>query len=214
MDDIEKSVLREYVHEQSCNANCKLTITRVLQRMPRATMTVYRGQGSSKEIRPTDWFSTSKSKKEAKEGFTRNTCCLFTLHLEDIPVLDVYEHIPRGSVADEDEVIVLGRGTFYSDSSMRTPGFKDRGNGEFEAWYKISDSVPLARRTTAQLDTITQDLKDEMDLIDSSDNLTMFYSDLNKEEREYIFNKLKSGGKHRKTRRRNRRNNTRKSRNK
>ena len=37
-----------------------------------------------------------------------------------------------------EEILVLTGGTFYSDSSMKTKGFKPIGANDFETWYTLS----------------------------------------------------------------------------
>jgi len=38
-------------------------------------------------------------------------------------------------LADGEEILVLTNGTFYSDESMKTNGFKTTSPNQFEAWY-------------------------------------------------------------------------------
>lgn len=210
MNDYETRMLKQYVHEDECDKICRTVIRRVIQQLPPQSITVYRGHRSSREIRPTDWFSTSKSKRIAKEDFSSGQCCIFKIHLVNVPILDVYQYIPRGRVGDEDEIIVLGGGTFYKDSAMRNSGFKDLGHGEFETWYTMTPPPPSASvvpSRSVNLDQIVKDLKEFNEFIDSEADIDSFQSGLTKEQRAFVFNKLKHGGKRRKTRKRKSRSN-------
>jgi len=89
-------------------------------------------------------------------------CCLFTIHLKRvlaIRLLDVsfkraksgeLNHLllltqnPQSSnrndlfneyISNEEEVIVLGGGTFYKDEKATNPGFLQTKSGHFETWY-------------------------------------------------------------------------------
>lgn len=78
------------------------------------------------------------------EGFTGDGCCMFVIHVVDVPVIDVNETLGEYSYFPEQkEFIVLGGGTFYKDSAMTDIGFiesKDTTNNMrvFTAYYTIS----------------------------------------------------------------------------
>jgi hypothetical protein len=136
-----KNYLEEYVVRYHwCRDDCKQRIQNFLKTQPPQTMTVYRGQKNSQIIK-TDgypWFSTSLRKDLAKQRFANEEkpCCLFTIHLVNVPTIDVNKFI-RHRLDDEQEHIVLGGGRFYKDEACTIPGFKTIGEGEFETWYTL-----------------------------------------------------------------------------
>jgi hypothetical protein len=193
MDETTIQYLTRYVVEQDCDRKCQGILLDAIKTCPPMTTTVYRGHRSGTTIKKTIWFSTSKSKKIAKEEFSSKDCCVFTIHLVNVPALDVYKYIPKGRMGDEEEILVLGGGTFYSDSSLKQEGFRNLGSGEFECWYTI--------RPERDLNAIANDLREESEFIETPEDITAFLPGLTKREQLEVFKILK-GGKRRKTRRR------------
>jgi hypothetical protein len=150
MEDQFKKDLEEYVVRYHwCRDDCKQRIQDFLKTQPPQSITVYRGQKNSQIIKTDSkypWFSTSLKKDLAKQRFANEEkpCCLFTIHLVNVPTIDVNNFI-RHRLDDEKEHIVLGGGAFYQDAEYKVPGFKTIGEGEFEAWYTIPPKG--ARRT-------------------------------------------------------------------
>jgi hypothetical protein len=148
-----------------------------------SNITVYRGHGrEDKHIRKTLWFSTTTNKKVAKEEFAHDDCCVFTIHLRNVPIVNVYNHIERGRVGHEDEIIVLGEGMFYKDATCTVEGFRDRGGGEFETWYTIHPAPDIAN--------IARELAEYREFIETADDIQTFQPGLTKEQREEVFHKM------------------------
>jgi hypothetical protein len=101
---------------------------------------VYRGHIDDDEIRPSPWYSVTSSHRVAKEQFSGKTCCVFKIHLVNVPVIDVNKHVGKyiGHYAEEDEYIFLGGGVFYKDDALRKQGFIKTKAGEYECWYALS----------------------------------------------------------------------------
>lgn len=113
-----------------------------------ANITVYRGQGNS-TITNHRWFSCSLDKKIAQrfqeraeddtgEGF------LFEIQLVNVHVININELIQKnapewlsniGRFDSEQEIIVSGGGTFYSDENMTSQGFHQTKNNYMQCWY-------------------------------------------------------------------------------
>ena len=109
-------------------------------------MTVYRGQKkTSRTIKNANWYSCSSS-KEAAKVFAEGDCCLFEIHLINVPIIDVNKIVGKYleelyNITHEDEIIVVGGGTFYKDSELTQKGFPESQNSEgvFECWYKMDE---------------------------------------------------------------------------
>lgn len=131
-------------HPEECNKSCHAKIVDYLLQQPYVTKTLYRGQGSSTEIKKTDFFSCSSEYEIViEEGFTRDVCCMFVIHIVDVPVIDVNKTLGEYSLfPEQQEFIVLGGGTFYKDSAMTNKGFfesKVNRMRVFTAYYNILD---------------------------------------------------------------------------
>ena len=142
----QNQALISYVTNQEYGKNKKM-IEIFCKKQPPQTITLYRGHMNSTEIRKNIWYSTTKSKKVAKEEFAGKTCCVFTIHVVNVPVLDVNKQVKGkiGKYAEEEEFILLGGGTFYKDKLMTEPGFSDIGDGEYVCWYS-SDTKKRSMR--------------------------------------------------------------------
>lgn len=168
-------------------------------------MIVYRGQsdyrGSDKIQYNQYWHSASKSKDIAVEFSTKKACCVFTIHLVDIPVIDINDLIGDtiGEHTREKEVIFLGGGTFYKDAGLTTQGFLATKDGEYECWYSMVKRV----EPTFDVDIWVDALRDEFasGMIQSSDDVVDPKDKLTPEQKQLIFGRLKgTGGLRRKTR--------------
>jgi hypothetical protein len=153
-----KDYLRRYVQEKDNRQDVTSAIYDYLDLKPSVTMTVYRGQKNDREIltnyggREIKWFSTTIDESVASEHFIEkdgdDNCCVFKIHLINIPVIYVNQDLydcPSEDITNqhenmkfwEHEIIVKGGGTFYKDEDLNEEGFLDLGNGKLEAWYKI-----------------------------------------------------------------------------
>lgn len=112
---------------QDGNLERNIKLRNYLQRMPGVTLTVYRANKRSKEIRNTMYFSTSTDMYETKK-FVGDGCCTFIIHLIDAPA---YYYGPEY----EREYLVLGGGTFWKDAELTITGFNEIESGLFECWY-------------------------------------------------------------------------------
>lgn len=129
------------------------------------TKTVYRGQEQN-NLPNKIWFSCSNSLNLALNNFTGRTCCLFIIHLDDVPVYDIYANCENhglcevevppiykfGDWAFEEEVLVLGGGYFYKNKELNEkgytqiedtikpiPGLPAHSINTYECWYSMVD---------------------------------------------------------------------------
>lgn len=181
---LTEKYLIEYVTEQhltpesidGIHAFCKLQSPK--------TMTLYRGHDETPTIRSAKWFSVTKSKETAKNEFAGKECCVFTIHIINVPMIDINSYI-RSKIRgykEEEEYIVLGGGNFYKDSSLSETGFNDIGNGEFECYYTLTSpeydtiiSSPEEKKATS-IDVVrcfNRIPEEEYDLIDTIDDIDM-----------------------------------------
>lgn len=159
--------LYDYTRDsEGCQANpiCMEAVTKLIEDVGSevkgdTALIVYRGQRESRTIDPSrhSWFSTSLSLEET-EIFRGDICCIFKIHLmPGVTYLDVNKALTEskyaaGSVsagtrmkdptmthglANEKEIIVMGGGTFYSDT-IGTTGFKEIREGVYETWYSLT----------------------------------------------------------------------------
>lgn len=136
--------LIEYVTEQKTTRESIDRIHNFCKQQPPVSLVLYRGHKRSTEIRHNRfWYSSTSSKKVAKEEFSSGHCCVFKIHLVNVPVIDVNKYVGDkiGDYKEEKEYIFLGGGTFYKDANLKKKGFLDLGKGKFECWYKI-DTTP------------------------------------------------------------------------
>ena len=170
----QNQALISYVTEQEYSKNKKM-IELFLKKQPPQTLTLYRGHMDDKEIRKNTWYSTSKSKKVAREEFAGKNCCVFVIHVVNVPVLDVNKLVQNkiGEYAEEQEIIVLGGGTFYQDKTMMTPGFRDAGDGEYVCWYSLDKPKKMKKNTPTSAE---------------KDIIKRFVDQIPEEEYEFIAN--------------------------
>jgi len=164
----ERKLLQSYVsltHECYDNPDCKPTIQKLIQKYGvKKNIKLFRGQHIDTNIDDTSkrpdpkkiltgdnypWFSTSLNEKGAQtftdwQSYDPKPCCLFTIHVRDVPILDI-NHVKdiKFTYPDESEILVLGGGTFYQDEACTIPGFKTigankrQGDSQFECWYTL-----------------------------------------------------------------------------
>ena len=135
-----KQDLISYVVDQKTSRQIVQSIRELCETQPPVSRTVYRGHLGDDEIRPSPWYSATSSHRVAKEQFSGKTCCVFKIHLVNVPVIDVNKHVGKyiGHYAEEDEYIFLGGGVFYKDNELRRQGFIETKAGEYECWYALS----------------------------------------------------------------------------
>lgn len=163
----ERKLLQSYVSftdECYINPACKPTIQKLIQKYGvKKNIKLFRGQHINTNIKASErpdpkkiltgdnypWFSTSLNEKGAHtfldwQLLTPKPCCLFTIHVRGVPILDINR--VKGLIfshKDESEILVLGGGTFYQDEACTKPGFKtigsndEQGDSQFECWYTL-----------------------------------------------------------------------------
>jgi len=161
MNKITKQCLIHYVTEQSLQIEGiqpELIIAEFCAKQQPINITVYRGHDKNKNIRPNLWYSASKSERVAAEEFSGKDCCIFIIHLLNVPCIDINALIKDEikEYHEEEEIIFLGdypfetkgtgtktKGTFYNSPELLEEGFRDLGStneynkNKFECWYKI-----------------------------------------------------------------------------
>jgi hypothetical protein len=177
--------LIEYVMEQKTTTESIERIYKFCEQQPSVSLVLYRGHIRSTEIRYNKfWYSATSSKKIAKEEFSSGPCCVFTIHLINVPVIDINQYVGDKikDYKEEKEYIFLGGGTFYKDKTLKEKGFLNTGSGEFECWYKIDNKQFNLERI---LDMIPME---EYELIESPTDI--FLDGLTEEQKILVFNKI------------------------
>ena len=190
IDTETKEDLIKYVIDQKTTYASNQRIKKFCETQKPESLILYRGHKNSTKIRPNIWYSASKSKEIAIEEFSsgKGKCCVFKIHLIDIPIIDINKLIGSkiGKYAAEKEVIFLGGGIFYEDETLSKEGFKDNGNGEYEGWYKMNIAKPLF-----DLERIlTQIPEDEYEFIDSPSDIKILTVKLTTPEKRKVFDKI------------------------
>jgi hypothetical protein len=194
MDDYAKRCLHRYVHDFTKPQECVRALLPIILSQPKRAMTLYRGQDSEPKINRLGirgFLSTSKNKTIAMTEFSKG-CCVFTIHVaRDVPSLDVYKFIEKGSKADEEEVLLPEGGYFYQDASLRTEGFLGTKSGEYETWYSMkAPQVPPPPPPPPRTRTIAEwaDMIDESEYeFISSPNDIHFRENVSVEVKEAVF---------------------------
>lgn len=194
MDKYIKRDLIKYVTLQNITPASKQNIQDFCAIQPKLSITVYRGHGKSTEIREGNlWYSASANLQVAAMQFATETCCVFIIHLQDIPCIIVNNYVGRDidDYADEEEIIFLGGGKFYKDPDHNETGFNEvsRVNGKrtFECWYSLSTIEPI--ETASNIERALDILDGEYDFIDDINDLNGQLKSLNltHEELEQLF---------------------------
>lgn len=222
----QKKILKEYVVDHKVDKEGIEIIEKICKTQPKITDTLYRGHSpnyvddyntdnSHKSIRPNIWFSTSKSRKISENNFTNKTsknndekCCLFIIHVEDVPAIDINYHIGDiiGDKKEEQEFIVLGEGgIFYQDKNKEHKGFKQLNTEPnskypvitYECWYYIEDKKSSPKQLDiSKLKNIPKmaiksyiDFTKELDLDSESESSVSSKKSLNKKDLQKINKK-------------------------
>ena len=150
MDPFVEEILIEYVKEQHLDRkkNAEMVIRDFCLEQNPLSITIYRGHGNSSTIRPGLWYSASSDIKVASTSFAGKDCCVFVIHLLDIPCINIIKLIGDkiGDKIDEKEIIFLGGGTFYKNKELTEEGFLEIGMDPFnktmfECWYSLKPKV-------------------------------------------------------------------------
>ena len=149
IDHKTQNALIEYVTDQHLDKISENNIRLFCSLQDKLTTTVYRGHRDSttQTIRPSLWYSASKNISVAVKEFAGDDCCVFTIHLINVPCIDINKYIEKyiRSKATEEEVIFLGGGKFYKNEDLTEEGFKNLGNKNsklnFETWYSIDTNI-------------------------------------------------------------------------
>jgi hypothetical protein len=147
IDLTTKTHLKKYVTEQESTNDIKMSILNFCKQQPAVSLTVYRGHKSSQTIRNNEWYSSTKNLNVAVKEFTGDDCCLFIIHLINVPIIDINSLIKDeiGQYSEEEEIIFLGNGKFFKNEQMTEEGFLELGYKKpynkltFETWYSFKD---------------------------------------------------------------------------
>lgn len=224
IDDQIHGYLIDYVVNQHLEEGAEDAIYEFCSKQDSITTIVYRGHAEeSNTIKPNMWYSSSKYMKVAAEQFSGTNCCIFKIHLINVPCIDINSFV-GDKISDhneEDEIIFLGtgkygEGTFYKNEDLSEEGFLELGNDNkynkymYECWYSIkphekNNSLPI------DLDEIANTIdKDEYELIDGPDDLFFPDIQLTPQQKQYVYDIIKKrkeiGGGRRKNRKRTKRN--------
>jgi hypothetical protein len=192
MDDYAKRCLHRYVHDFTKPQECVRALLPIILSQPKRAMTLYRGQDSEPKINRLGirgFLSTSKNKTIAMTEFSKGGCCVFTIHVAgDVPSLDVYKFIEKGSKADEEEVLLPEGGYFYQDASLRTEGFLGTKSGEYETWYsmKVPQAPPPPPRARTIPELVNMIDESEYEFIHSPNDIH-FRENVSVEVKEAVF---------------------------
>ena len=142
---------------------------------------------------------------------TQESCCIFIIHLLDVPCIDINRFIGDkiGSKTDEREIIFLGGGKFYKNKDLTEEGFLELGNSNkfnklmFECWYSLTnienDKKNNINNVERALNIIDPSEYEFVKSIDDIDDLLMDIIELTPSEKDQVFKEItknnKSGGK-------------------
>ena len=225
MDENTEKILIEYVtdHTLDPKKDAINVIHQFCLKQPNITKTVYRGHYEVDTIKPGLWYSSSENKKISENDFSGPTCCLFIIHLIDVPCIDVNHWVGDkiGTYNREEEFIFLGGGTFYKNKSLTEEGFFKlektyKGKVIFECWYKLNSpqlQIPVEepKKTKRILNSVKEVLdiipEDEYEFITSKEDIILPENyEVSDEVLEKVLKKIQkmnfNGGKKRKTQKR------------
>ena len=194
MDEDTKKVVIDYIKEQRINSAGIKKIKDFCETQPPVSKTVFRGHKRSREIRfNANWYSASKLVKVARDEFASADCCVFTIHLVDIPIIDVNKFVGEeiGHYKEEQEIIFLGGGAFYKDKDRNERGFIEKA-GEFECWYMLDKEEapspsPSSRKTPIEKTLFALIPKDEYELINTPKDIVFPRHKLTAAQKQTIF---------------------------
>ena len=196
MDAETKKTVIEYVKEESINSAGTKKIKEFCESQPPVSKTVFRGHKRSQEIRfNKNWYSATENKTVAKEEFASANCCVFTIHLVDIPVIDVNAFVGDeiDKYKEEEECIFLGGGSFYKDRARKVAGFTEKTPGEFECWYVLDKEKPASpsRKTSIEKTIFGLIPDDEYEFIDSPGDIVFPQYALTLSQKRKVYTMVK-----------------------
>lgn len=207
MDKLTEEVLLDYVINQHLDKHTQseLVIEEFCSKQPSLTATVYRGHDDLNVIRPALWYSSSFDINVALDEFSGDNCCVFIIHLLEIPSININYFIGDkiGDKKDEQELIFLGGGKFYKDKKLSEEGYVEIDGYRkrtFECWYSIHNgkeenttfenththAEPDVDKVQRVLDIISEE---EYDFITSVDDIVTDI-ELNANEKQEVFNEI------------------------
>jgi hypothetical protein len=206
MDEFVEKVLIEYVKDQYLDRkkNAEIVIRKFCSNQPPLSITVYRGHGNTDDvIRPGLWYSASTDRNIATDEFAGPDCCVFIIHLLDVPCIDINHFIGDkiGDKIGEKEIIFLGGGTFYKNNELTEEGYLELEMGElskrtFECWYSLSKSQHITQpKMQSVINNVERalsiiDPEEEYEFITSIDDIIVDMS-LSNEEKQQVLNEIK-----------------------
>lgn len=203
--EAQADALVNYVNKHETTNQEYKSIHEFCKTQPKQTKILYRGHDeNTPRIDKRDWFSTTSDKKIAKEEFAGKTCCVFIIHIVDVPMIDV-NHFVKDRIEKhkhENEFIVLGGGEFYKDANYSEKGFQKQPDGTYECWYKISEKSksPKSKSPNTKINRAFEQIDpDEYDMIDSAADIHVTI-ELSKHEKEKVFQMIQKAKKGSKTR--------------
>lgn len=216
MDESIKQILIDYVVDQYLDKKNKEEIRKFCSKQPPLSITVYRGHGRTRIINPGLWYSATIDINIASNEFAGNNCCIFIIHLIDIPCIDINKLIGDkiGEKKEEKEIIFLGGGKFYKNKELTEEGYLELGNKQFnklmfECWYsllpkiesKIEPKMQVVKNNVEHILSIID--PNEYEFITSIDDIiTDDKTVLTTEEKQKVFDEIQKrkliGGKKRK----------------
>ncbi len=183
MDKYIEDILIEYVTEQHFANNAEIVIRDFCSIQRPLSITVYRGHTKTPVMKQRLWYSASTDINIAANEFAGIECCIFKIHLLDIPCIDINKYIGDkiGDKKDENEIIFLGGGTYYKNSDLTEEGYVELKTNAlnkrtFECWYSLSKlQTPQPQPLINSKNNVEHALKiidpDEYEFIDSIDDI-------------------------------------------
>ena len=139
--DIEN--LKKYVMDQITGVEVNDSILTMLHASEPVEMVVYRGHTITPVIKKRLFYSSTLYERIARDQFSGGECCVFKIHLINVPVINVNKFLKEQikDYEEEQEYIFLGGGTFFQNREMTIEGFKDNGDGNYECWYTMENKI-------------------------------------------------------------------------
>ncbi len=205
MDKFVEEVLIEYVKEQHLDRkkNAEIVISEFCSNQSPLSITIYRGHTKTPLIKPGLWYSATTDINIATHEFAGTHCCVFIIHLLDVPCIDINYFIGDkiGDKQDEKEIIFLGGGTFYKNNELTEEGYLELdinkfGKRVFECWYSLSNQYIKQPQPNTQVvrDNVERILNiidpEEYEFITSIDDI-FDNNELSNEEKQQVLNEIK-----------------------
>jgi hypothetical protein len=207
MDEIIEKVLIDYVEEFHLDRNAEYLIYDFCSKQLPLTTTVYRGHDKTPIIKNNMWYSASFNMDVAGNDFSGKDCCIFIIHLVNVPCIIINNFIGDKikNKTEEEEVIFLGGGDFYRNSELSEKGFVDLGKKNkynkqmFESWYSDFKSE-FKGQEKYEDDNNNKDIvkrllniidPEEYDFISTPDDILSNELNLTQQQKEDIFKEIK-----------------------